>query len=139
MVKRLKLNSSQKYTKARPTMETNKSIYIGMSPKSRPHKYLPTVNLHSTGLLQLCVHLKHGVQHVWLVAPSLLQANSLRSFKVVHQLRLIIRVCALLDDDARPFTGRQATNIGKTLVIFIYQYEGAAREKQGGEGDKPAQ
>lgn len=80
---------------------------------------LPTINLHGSSSLQLRVHLKHSVQHVRLVAPSLLQTDPLRSFKVVHQLRLVIRMCALVDDNTCSFTGRQPTNIGKTLGVLF--------------------
>lgn len=80
---------------------------------------LPTINLHGSGSLQFRVHLEHGVQHVRLVAPPLLQTDPLGSFKVVHQLRLVIWVRALVDDHARSFTGRQTTDVGKALFFNV--------------------
>lgn len=103
------------------TLKTNKYIHASILSKiTYIHiQNLPTINLHGSSSLQLRVHLKHSAQHVRLVAPSLLQTDPLRSFKVVHQLHLVIRMCALVDDNTCSFAGRQTANVGEALGVFF--------------------
>lgn len=51
------------------------------------------------------MHLEDAVQHVRLVAPSLLQTDALGGLEVILELGLVVGVGTLLDDDTGTLTG----------------------------------
>lgn len=65
------------------------------------------------------MHVEGLEQQVRLVAHALAQALVLGLGKVVLQDRLVVRVRALLDDDARTLLGRQAADVGETLLRIM--------------------
>lgn len=77
---------------------------------------LPVGDLHGSVLGQVLVHLEGLGEQVRLVAHALLQALELGAVEVVGQDGLVVGVRALLDDDAGALTGREATDVGETLV-----------------------
>jgi len=66
--------------------------------------------------LQVLVHVVRVPEQVWLVAPALLQALVLGAVEVVGQNRLVVGVCALLDDLARSLGWSHAGDAGESLL-----------------------
>jgi hypothetical protein len=67
-------------------------------------------------IIQMLVHIKAVPQQMRLMSPTLAQTFKLGLVEVVFQDRHVIRVRALLDDDARALTRRQAAHIGEALL-----------------------
>lgn len=68
------------------------------------------------------MHVKGLEQQVRLMAHALSQALVLRTVKVVLQDGLVVRMCALVDNDSSPLAGRKATDIRETLDILSVKY-----------------
>jgi len=79
-------------------------------------RLLPRVNLHSTLLSEVLMHLESLEKHVRLMAHTLAQALELSAVQVISENGVVIGVGALLNDDAGTLTRRQATHISKTLL-----------------------
>ena len=62
------------------------------------------------------MHIKAVKQQMGLVAHSLPQTLKLGLLEVVLQDRLVHRVRALADDDARPLTGAQTAHVGQAIL-----------------------
>lgn len=73
------------------------------------------------------MHLERLEEQVRLVAHALLEALVLGAVEVVLQDGLVVRVRALVDDDARALARREAADVGETLSLVsiggsIYTY-----------------
>ena len=79
-------------------------------------RVIPLGQLHGAMLIQMLVHVEAVPQQMRLVAPALSQALKLCLVEVVFENWYVVGVGALLDDDAGTLLGREATDIGETLL-----------------------
>ena len=77
----------------------------------------PATDLHRAVLDQILVHIECLEEQVRLVSHAFSQALKLRLVEVILEDRSVFWVCALLDDLACSFSGRQASHIGQTLFL----------------------
>lgn len=84
------------------------------------NEFHSTKNRHTHTLafsVQNSIHDKARLT-MWLVAPSLPQTLKLRLIKVILKNRLVIRMRALVDDDAGSLAGSKASHVGETLFGY---------------------
>lgn len=84
----------------------NTSSHLGLYPLLQPH---------GSVIPKILVHIEGVEQHVRLVAHAVLDAVVQSHVVVIHQDRLVDRMCALLNDDLCTFTGSETAEIGVTL------------------------
>lgn len=85
--------------------------------KDTGSKFLfPAVNLHRPIIRQVLMHLERIKQQVRLMAHTLLQTLKLGAVQVISKNRLVVRVCAVLDNDTSALSRRETTHISKALL-----------------------
>lgn len=108
----LSTKKNQSLSHRTPSNRNNANLQIATTLQTI---LLPRIQLHSSLLLQIAVHVKGLIQHMRLMTPSLLQTFKLRAIKVILQNWSVVGMRALLDDFASTLTGSQAADIGEAL------------------------
>lgn len=78
--------------------------------------YIPILQLHGAVLLQIEVHLEGAVPQLWLVPDFTLEAVSFGNFQILGQLLLVVRMGALLNDQASALLRCYSAQVGKSLL-----------------------
>ena len=102
----------------KPFFNSNKQLNetICYVSRNRNVDCLPLIQLHSAILLEIDVHLVSQSQNLRLVTSTSSNALLLGHLVVLHQLILVVRVSAVLDQALSALTRRQSTEIGQTLL-----------------------
>lgn len=77
---------------------------------------IPVLDLHGAILCQVELHFEGAIEQLRLMTDTFGQGFLLGHFKVVGEDRLILRMCALLDDLLGAITRAKAAEVGKTTL-----------------------